>query len=106
MTEMFKYYDELDSNMAKGRKNEEVNKKNVFELLIGKQVVIQAKSGVMFKGTYGGYDQAMHILTNAEIVGKKNVARVDFVLVHKSIIHHINTEPISVEPIIENVKEQ
>ena len=92
--------------MAGNKKNGEKGKKHVFDLLRGKEIVIQSKTGIMFEGTYGGFDRGLHILTNAKIIGKKHIAKVDFVTIHESLVHHINTKPTEIEPKLDDVREK
>ncbi len=79
-------------------KNEKKRKRRFLELLVGKKVIIQSRHGELYEGHFAGVDGDIYILSDAKIVGKKNVAYVDVLGVKNSIIAHIHVEPKKVEP--------
>ncbi|GEM_PF-4003103 len=59
-------------------------KKTPFDLLHGKKVVIQSNQGIIYIGTFGGLYEDYFILTDGQIIGRKNIAYADFILLKKA----------------------
>ena len=77
-----------DEKDEKGEKK--TQKKSPFEMLIGKEVVIQLLRGVIIEGTYVGEYKNYFILTEAEITGAAHICRTQFVLVQKGQVSHLH----------------
>ena len=81
----------------KGEKRKKVNgeekkgdKRGVFDVLREKEVVVQSIKGLLFEGTLAGVEGEYLILTNATIVGSKNVCKTPLVMIKTHQIHHVN----------------
>jgi hypothetical protein len=67
-------------------------------MFFGKKITIQAaKSGVLYIGEFVDYIDGFFILKNAKISGTKHTAEVDTLIVNRSQIAHVHTEPKSIE---------
>jgi len=76
----------------------ENKKKGPFSLFFGKKITIQAaKSGVLYMGEFIDYIDGFLILQNAKILGTKHIVEVDNLIVNRSQIAHVHTEPKSIE---------
>ncbi len=73
-------------------------KKTPFDLLHEKKVVIQSNQGIIYIGTFGGLYEDYFILTDGQIIGRKNIAYADFILLKKGPVVHIHTYPQKIEP--------
>jgi len=72
--------------------------KTPFDLLHGKKVVIQSNQGIIYVGTFGGLYEDYVILTDGKIIGRRNIAYTDFILLKKGLVVHIHTQPKKIEP--------
>ena len=66
-------------------------KRNVFELLVGKEVVMQLLRGTIITGTFLGVDKGFFVLGNeVEIKGKNNICKTQLCLVHVNQVQHMH----------------
>jgi len=66
-------------------------KKDVFELLVGKEVVMQLLRGTIITGTFLGTNKGYFVLGNeVEIKGKNNICRTQLCLVHINQVQHMH----------------
>lgn len=68
--------------------------------LVGKQVVIQQKRGVIYKGTLMAFTRPWLCLKDALIVGKRADAKVDevFLRVDAKMVEHVHEDGAVVTP--------
>jgi small nuclear ribonucleoprotein (snRNP)-like protein len=69
----------------------------VLGKLIGKDIVVQYGDGIVYQGVLSGTVGGLVILSNAEIIGRKNIAKTDFLVIRKSRIVHLHLKG-TVEP--------
>jgi small nuclear ribonucleoprotein (snRNP)-like protein len=73
-------------------------KKDFYELLRGKRVVIQCRGkAVRYEGVLCGFDNGYIILSNAVIYGTQHIAHTDLLGVDRSVVQHIHLDPVKVE---------
>lgn len=70
---------------------------SVWDVLLGKKIIVQAKSGVRYEGELVAFKDGYIVLMNALITGKKFTVKTNLLAVHHSLIAHLHTEPIAVE---------
>ena len=80
-------------------KKEKGKKRGFLDLLLGKRVIIQSRYGVIYEGQFTAKDGDYYILTDAKVIGKKNIAYVDLIGVKHNVIAHIHVEPKKIEPV-------
>ncbi len=68
------------------------------ETLIGKRVVVQTRRGQIIKGVYRGVARGDLYLTNAEVVGMRNRAKVDCIYIPLTNYGHMHPEPTQFIP--------
>ncbi len=83
----------------KSEKKERGKKKGFLDLLLGKRVIIQSKYGIIYDGIFTAKDGDYYILTNAKVIGRKNIAHVDLIGIKHNVIAHIHVKPKKVEPV-------
>jgi len=71
--------------------------------LIGENVTIVARNGIIYEGTLIDKDHGFLILKDAVVRGSKYTAKVSFLLVKPDIIQHIHGLP---KELIENSQQQ
>ena len=92
----------MTNNMQKTKKKaEKEQKKRFLDLLMGKKVIIQSKSGIIYEGIFTAKDGDYYILTHAKVIGKNNIAHVDLIGIKHNVIAHIHVEPKKIEQIKE-----
>lgn len=80
--------------------------KNLAEFIkqvIGEQVVIVSRNGVIYEGTLVNKDHGFLILKDVVIRGSKHTAKVSFLLVKPDVIQHIHSKPLE---LVENSQQQ
>ena len=76
----------------------ETAKKDFYELLRGKRVVIQCRGkAVRYEGDLCGFDNGFIILSNAVVYGTQHVAYTDLLGVDRSAVQHLHLAPKKVE---------
>jgi len=71
--------------------------KNMAEFikeLIGENIVIVARNGIIYEGTLIDKDHGFLILKDVVIRGSKYTAKVSFLLVKPDVVQHIHSKPI------------
>lgn len=91
----------MSQEMKQKDKKTEEKKKRFLDLLIGKRVIIQSKSGIIYEGIFTAKDGDYYILTHAKVIGKNNIAHVDLIGIKHNVIAHIHVEPKKIEQIKE-----
>ena len=82
------------------KKNQKDQKqKQIAEILAGKSVVIQSRTGTRYEGQIAGYRNGFFALKNATVYGTRHVAKTSFLLVDRSIICHMHLKPSEVRKI-------
>jgi len=74
----------------KGDKGDRIDKKSPFEILTGKEIVIQMLRGTIIEGTYAGEFQNYFILTDAKITGSAHIAETPLVIVQNGQVSHLH----------------
>ena len=87
----------MSKSKDKNKDKNKSRKKRFFDLLVGKNVVIQARGGTIYEGVFRGIDGYYILLTDAKITGAKKIAYVDIVGIQNSVIAHIHVEPKAIE---------
>jgi hypothetical protein len=92
----------MEGGKEKGKKS----KKDVLDLLQGKEVVVQSDKGVIYEGILAGVQKmgsglgiAQIVLSNATIKGVKHIVEADLVVISLKHVVHYHTKPRSVKPI-------
>jgi len=80
--------------MAKQQKQ-----KQVAEVLSGKSLVIQSRTGTRYEGQMAGYRNGFFILKNALVYGTSHVAKTSVLFVDRNIISHMHLKPSEVRPV-------
>ncbi|MHC1580030.1 MAG: hypothetical protein ACXQTZ_05240 [Candidatus Alkanophagales archaeon] len=57
---------------------------------MGREVTFQLLRGTIVNGTFAGYHDGFFIVTNAEIVGTKNVCRTDLAFPQRRQVQHFH----------------
>jgi len=71
--------------------------KNMTEFikeLIGENITIVARNGIIYEGTLIDKDHGFLILKDAVVRGSKYIAKVGFLLVKPEVVQHIHSKPI------------
>jgi len=79
---------------VKERARKAKNMANFIKQLIGENIVIVARNGVIYEGILVDKDHGFLILKDATIRGSKYTAKVGFLLVKQDIIQHIHSKPL------------
>jgi len=70
-----------------------------FEPLIDKEVTVVLRNGSIVQGILKYETTYNLVLTNATITGTKHTAKVEYLIINKSNVSHIHTEPTKLEPV-------
>jgi len=83
--------------LEKARKTK--NLADFIRQMIGENVVIASKNGVLYEGILVNKEHGFLVLKDSTIRGSKYTAKVGFLLVKQDIIQHIHSKP---QQLIEN----
>jgi len=79
---------------VKERARKAKNMADFIKQLIGENVTIVARNGVIYEGTLIDKDHGFLILKDAVIRGSKYTAKVSFLLVKPDVVQHIHSKPL------------
>jgi len=84
----YKKKKEGGGKLAKGKEVKKVKdeKKTPLELLTGRAVTLQLQKGTIISGTLAGVHDNFFVVSEAEIIGAKNVCKTALVLIQKHYV--------------------
>lgn len=71
---------------SKGKKTQ----KTIFDVLHGKEVVMQLLKGIRIEGTFAGLGNYFFCLTDATIYGTQNICKTPICFVHMNQVQHFH----------------
>jgi len=79
---------------VKERAKKAKNLADFIKQLIGENVTIVARNGIIYEGTLVNKDHGFLILKDAVVRGSKYTAKVSFLLVKPDVVQHIHSKPL------------
>jgi hypothetical protein len=101
--------DQKDKKIVVFKKGEHIKnqkpqpkQENIFAPLIGKRIIIQAKSSTIFEGELIDFTQGFFVLKDAKILGRKRIAETDLLYIHQGNVAHLHILPKNIIDRTEN----